>query len=82
MPGGSFAFPVGTCHEIIASFTTSGAAADIAVVVRVAVAELHRVVAVFFYGRNRQHQRLGAQVHAKMKEYGVSLLGVMTAVSL
>ena len=58
-----------------------GAAADIAVVVGVAVDQLYRVVAFLFHGRNRDHHRLGTQVQPAM-EYGVSLFGVMTAVSL
>src|SRR6266481_5668734 len=44
-PGGRLAFPAGAYHEIITRLAPRGTAADIAIVIGIAVDQLHRVVA-------------------------------------
>ena len=60
--GRRFALPVGARDEIVASLDTRGATADVAVVIGVAVDQLHRVVATPVDRRHRDHHRFGAQV--------------------
>ena len=57
-----FAFPVGTNDEIVAGVVPRRTTADVAIVVGIAVDQLHRVVALFFHGRHRNHHRLRAQI--------------------
>ena len=59
------ALPIGADHHVVAGFIAGGAAADIAVVESVAILQLHRVIAALFHGRNREHHRLGTQIHPK-----------------
>ena len=63
MPGGVSPFQSGPDDHVIAGLASGGAAADVAVVVGVAVAEHDRVVALLVHGRHGEHDRLGAQVH-------------------
>ena len=60
--GRHFALPVGARDEIVASLDPRSAAADVAVVIGVAVDQLHRVVATPVDRRHRDHHRFGAQV--------------------
>ena len=62
MPAGCLALPVRSNHEVIAGVIASGAAADVAIVVGVAIDELNRVVAFLLNGRHRHHHRLSPQV--------------------
>jgi len=59
---GGLAFPVWTDDEIVAWLASRGAAADVAIVVDIAVAEHDRVIALLFHRRHREHYRLSAQV--------------------
>ena len=59
---GHFALPVRTGDEKVAGVEARRAAADVAVVVRIAVDQLHRVVASLGHRRHRNHHRLRAQV--------------------
>ncbi|MNF98142.1 hypothetical protein D3C84_809950 [compost metagenome] len=52
--------PVGTCDQIAPGCAGRGTAADVTVVIGVAVDQLHRVVTFFGDGRHGDHQRLGA----------------------
>ncbi|MNN00842.1 hypothetical protein D3C81_1134440 [compost metagenome] len=54
--------PVGACNQIAPGCAGRGPTADVAVVIGIAVDQLHRVVAFFGDGRHGDHQRLGAQV--------------------
>ena len=56
------AFPVGADDEVVAGLEARRAAADVAVVVGVAVDQLHGVVALLRHRRHRDHHRLRAQV--------------------
>src|SRR5882724_12498577 len=62
-PRRHLAFPTGANHEIVARIVTGGPAADIAIVVGIAVDQLHRVVALFSHCWHRDHHRLRAQIH-------------------
>src|SRR6266446_4195932 len=62
-PRGHLAFPAGTNHEIVARVVTGGPAADIAIVIGIAVDQLHLVVAFLFHCWHRDHHRLRAQIH-------------------
>ena len=50
------ALPVGPDHHVVAGVTARRAAADVAVIVGVAVAELDRIVALRIDGRDRKHR--------------------------
>src|SRR5207244_8803679 len=56
-------FPYTTLFR--SGLASSRTAADIAIVVGVAVFELHRVVALRVHGRDRKDDRLGPQVHPR-----------------
>src|SRR5438477_9447904 len=62
-PRRHLAFPAGANHEIVARIVTGGPAADITIVIGIAIDELDRVVALFFHCRHRDHHRLRAQIH-------------------
>src|SRR5436305_51787 len=59
-PCGRIAFPAGANHEIVARIVARSAAADVTIVVGIAIDELHRVVALFFHRWHRDHHRLRA----------------------
>src|SRR5437016_2432259 len=61
-PCGCLAFPVRTDDQIIARLVTGGPAADITIVIGIAIDELDRVVALFFHCWHRDHHRLRAQI--------------------
>src|SRR6266480_1715450 len=61
-PRRHLAFPTGADHEIVARIVTGGPAADIAIVIGIAVDQLHRVVAFLFHCWHRDHHRLRAQI--------------------
>ena len=67
MPGGRLALPVRADHHVVAGLAAGGAAADVAVIVGVAVEELHRVVALRVHRRDRKDDRLRAQVHPEQR---------------
>ncbi len=56
------ALPVGSNDHVVARIVAGGAAADVTVIVGVAIFELHDVVAVLRHLRDRQDDRLGTQV--------------------
>src|SRR5271169_2484152 len=58
----SFAFPVGSDDQVVASLIAGGTAANVAVIICVAIDELNDVVTPLFYRRDRQHDRFRAQV--------------------
>src|SRR6266550_4431372 len=62
-PRRHLAYPAGANHEIVARIVAGGPAADIAIVIGIAVDQLHRVVAFLFHCWHRDHHRLRAQIH-------------------
>src|SRR5213592_4576087 len=61
-PRRHLAFPAGANHEIVARIVAGGPAADVTIVVGIAIDELDRVVALFFHCWHRDHHRLRAQI--------------------
>src|SRR5258708_3987497 len=59
-PRRHLAFPAGANHEIVAGIVAGGPAADVTIVVGIAIDELDRVVALFFHRWHRDHHRLRA----------------------
>src|SRR5438552_2451202 len=62
-PRRHLAFPARANHEIVARIVAGGPAADVTIVVGIAIDELDRVVALFFHRWHRDHHRLRAQIH-------------------
>src|SRR6266550_6098218 len=62
-PRRHLAYPAGANHEIVARIVAGGPAADIAIVIGIAIDELDRVVAFFFHCWYRDHHRLRAKIH-------------------
>ncbi|MNC16000.1 hypothetical protein D3C75_638440 [compost metagenome] len=67
------AFPIGTDHHVVAWLVAGGTAADVTVVVSVAVDHLHRVVTPLVHCRHRDHHRLRAQVQPDKRVRGVAV---------
>ena len=65
--GRRFAFPVGTDDEVVAGIAARCAAPYVAVVVGIAVDQLHRVIALLVDGWHGNHHRLRPQVHPEKR---------------
>ena len=73
--------PAWTDHQVVARPGASGGAANVTVVVGIPIGELHGIVA-FFSTAGTEITIGSARRSSHSMEYGVSLFGVTTAVSL
>ena len=78
---GCFSLPIGADDHVVARSGAGGPAAHVPVVEGIRIGQLHGVVARFRDSRNRDHRWFGAQIDLH-QAIGVSLFGVITAVSL
>ncbi len=67
MPCGRLALPARAGDHVAAGIAAGGAGADIAVIERIEIDQLHRVITALLHRRNAQHHRLGPQIRRQQR---------------